>query len=216
MAGESQATQWTATHQQPISNPSATHRLPIGYPSATHRLPVGNRPPSAKSAAFAKSRASFVTSALPTLLPTPSDARPFHDVEWLADAFWFAAFAIAYSLPCALSLLLPAAASAQAAGIPPSTRQTFPADRAASVPQLAAAVRNTTSELAEAVSRYIADAASINRHYDLPNAPSQRSPLRGLYATWRSRLTEFDLNKLLQEGKVDYVLLTTTCAISSR
>ncbi|MBY0490676.1 MAG: DUF885 domain-containing protein [Gemmatimonadaceae bacterium] len=104
-------------------------------------------------------------------------------------------------------LALPAAASAQMAGIPASTRQTFPSDPAASVPSLSSILNNTTSELAEAVSRYSADASSLGRHYDTPDSPSQRARLKGLYTMWRKRLAEADFSKLSQEGKVDYVLL---------
>jgi uncharacterized protein (DUF885 family) len=104
-------------------------------------------------------------------------------------------------------LSLPALAGAQMAGIPASTRQTYPTDPAASVPSLASLMNSTTSELAEVVSRYAADASSIGRHYDTPDSPSQRARLRAHYSTWRTRLTELDFGKLSQEGKVDYVLL---------
>jgi uncharacterized protein (DUF885 family) len=104
-------------------------------------------------------------------------------------------------------LLLPAPARAQMAGIPASTRQTYPTEPAASVPSLASVMNSTTSELAEVVARYAADASSVNRHYDTPDSPSQRARLRALYSTWRTRLTELDFGKLSQEGKVDYVLL---------
>jgi uncharacterized protein (DUF885 family) len=107
----------------------------------------------------------------------------------------------------ACGLLLPASAFAQMAGIPASTRQTFPADPTASVPALASLLNTTTSELAEVVARYSADAGSLGRHYDTPDSPSQRTRLRGLYTTWRKRLAEADFSKLSQEARVDYVLL---------
>lgn len=110
-------------------------------------------------------------------------------------------------IPFVGGILLPAVSSAQMAGIPASTRQTFPADPAASVPALSSILNNTTSELAEAVSRYSADASSLGRHYDTPDSPSQRARLKDLYTMWRKRLAEADFNKLSQEGKVDYVLL---------
>jgi uncharacterized protein (DUF885 family) len=97
--------------------------------------------------------------------------------------------------------------SAQMAGIPASTRQSFPADPTASVPPLTTVMSTTTSELASVVSRYAADASSLGRRYDTPDAPSQQTRLRAFYSSWRTRLTELDFARLSQEGKVDYVLL---------
>lgn len=101
----------------------------------------------------------------------------------------------------------PCAIEAQTAGIPPTTRQIFPADPKASVPVLGSVMTSTTSELADIVVRYSADAGSLQRRYDTPDSPSRRARLKNFYGTWRQRLAEFDFGKLSQEGKVDYVLL---------
>lgn len=107
----------------------------------------------------------------------------------------------------ACGLLLPASLVAQGPGIPPTTRQIFPADAKASVPALTQFMRTTTSELAEVITRFGADQAALQRRYDGPDSKGQRARLRAFHTTWRERLRELDFDKLSQEGKVDYVLL---------
>jgi uncharacterized protein (DUF885 family) len=107
----------------------------------------------------------------------------------------------------ACGLLLPAALAAQGPGIPPSVRQTFPADPKASVPSLTQFMGTTTSELVEVVSRFGADQSSLQRRYDAPDSKVQRARMRAFYASWREQLAALDFGKLSQEGKVDYVLL---------
>lgn len=104
-------------------------------------------------------------------------------------------------------LLAPVALGAQGPGVPPSTRQVFPADPKASVPALSQFMGTTTSELADAISRFAADQTALQRRYDAPDSKSQRERMRAFFTTWRERLAEHDFGRLSQEGKVDYVLL---------
>ncbi|MFN5202474.1 MAG: DUF885 family protein [Gemmatimonas sp.] len=104
-------------------------------------------------------------------------------------------------------LLLPAVLTAQGPGIPPSTRQQFPADPKASVPAVAQLMRSTTSELADVVTRFAADQAALQRRYDGDDSPAQRRRLRAFFMAWREQLAAHDFDRLSQEGKVDYVLL---------
>jgi len=107
----------------------------------------------------------------------------------------------------ACGLLFPAGLIAQGPGIPPSTRQTFPADPKASVPALTQFMRTTTSELAEVITRFAADQQSLQRRYDAPDSKQQRARMRAFYTSWREQLAALDFGRLSQEGKVDYVLL---------
>ncbi|MCZ8012054.1 MAG: DUF885 family protein [Gemmatimonas sp.] len=104
-------------------------------------------------------------------------------------------------------LLLPAVLTAQGPGIPPSTRQQFPADPKASVPAVAQLMRSTTSELADVVTRFAADQAALQRRYDGDDSSAQRRRLRAFFMAWREQLAAHDFDRLSQEGKVDYVLL---------
>jgi uncharacterized protein (DUF885 family) len=74
-------------------------------------------------------------------------------------------------------------------------------------PNLTAIVGRPTSELANVVTRFSADAYSLSRRYDANNSPDQRTRTREFYTEWSRRLGEIDFDKLSQEGKVDYVLL---------
>lgn len=107
----------------------------------------------------------------------------------------------------ACGLLLPAVLTAQGPGIPPSTRQQFPADPKSSVPAVAQLMRSTTSELADVVTRFAADQAALQRRYDGDDSPAQRRRLRAFFMAWREQLAAHDFERLSQEGKVDYVLL---------
>jgi uncharacterized protein (DUF885 family) len=107
----------------------------------------------------------------------------------------------------ACGLVLPAVLTAQGPGIPPSTRQQFPADAKASVPVVSQLMRSTTSELADVVTRFAADQAALQRRYDGNDSPVQRRRLRAFFTAWREQLAAHDFERLSQEGKVDYVLL---------
>jgi len=77
-----------------------------------------------------------------------------------------------------------------------------------SVPNLTVLVAKPTSELESVVDRFNTDLTSISRRYDASDSPAQRARMREFYSTWARRLSEIDFEKLSQEGKVDYVLLS--------
>ncbi len=104
-------------------------------------------------------------------------------------------------------LAMPLMLSAQPGGVKPTTRQNFPADPAASVPALSALVSARSSEMADVVSRFASDQQVLQRRYDAPDSPAQRSRTRAFYTAWRSRLGELAFDKLSQEGKADYALM---------
>ena len=76
------------------------------------------------------------------------------------------------------------------------------------VPNLAEFTHRPGSELASVVDRFSIDRQSLNRRYDAAGSPSQRRRMREFYAGWNSQLAGLDFDKLSQEGKVDYVLLS--------
>ncbi len=76
------------------------------------------------------------------------------------------------------------------------------------VPNLARLVGTPGSELAGVVDRFGNDRQSINRRYDAAGSPAQRKRMREFYSGWSSRLAENNFDKLSQEGKIDYVLLS--------
>jgi uncharacterized protein (DUF885 family) len=80
--------------------------------------------------------------------------------------------------------------------------------RDSAVPNLAEIARRPGSELAAVVDRFANDRQSLNRRYDAFGSPSQRKRMREFYAGWNSQLAALDFDKLSQEGKVDYVLLS--------
>ena len=47
----------------------------------------------------------------------------------------------------------------------------------------------------------------LQRRYDAPDSPAQRTRTRAFYTAWRARLGELAFDKLSQEGKADYALL---------
>ena len=76
------------------------------------------------------------------------------------------------------------------------------------VPNLTILVARPTSELADVVDRFTTDLASVSRRYDATDSPAQRARMREFYSTWLKRVGEIDFDKVGQEGKVDYVLLS--------
>jgi len=102
---------------------------------------------------------------------------------------------------------VPLALSAQPGGVKTTTRQIFPTDPAASVPALSALVSARTSEMADVISRFASDQQVLQRRYDAPDSPAQRTRTRAFYKSWRTRLGELAFDKLSQEGKADYALL---------
>ena len=81
-------------------------------------------------------------------------------------------------------------------------------DSAASVPNLVALVATPKSELVDVVDRFNSDLNSISQRYDANNSPDQRKRMRDFYTGWGDKLAQIDFDKLSQEGKVDYVLLS--------
>jgi hypothetical protein len=110
-------------------------------------------------------------------------------------------------LAAASVLAFPLVLSAQPGGVKPTTQQNFPADPAASVPALTALVSARTSEMVDVISRFASDQQVLQRRYDAPDSPAQRSRTRAFYISWRNRLGELAFDKLSQEGKADYALL---------
>jgi len=102
---------------------------------------------------------------------------------------------------------VPLALSAQPGGVKTTTRQIFPTDPAASVPALSALVSARTSEMADVISRFASDQQVLQRRYDAPDSPAQRTRTRAFFTSWRTRLGELAFDKLSQEGKADYALL---------
>ena len=76
------------------------------------------------------------------------------------------------------------------------------------VPRLSEIIGRPASELAPVVERFSSDRQSISRRYDASGSPAQRKRMREFYNEWRSKISELDFDKLSQEGKVDYVLLS--------
>ena len=81
-------------------------------------------------------------------------------------------------------------------------------DSAASVPNLVALVATPKSELVDVIDRFNSDLNSISQRYDANNSPDQRKRMRDFYTGWGEKLAQIDFDKLSQEGKVDYVLLS--------
>ncbi|WP_396221630.1 DUF885 family protein [Gemmatimonas sp.] len=111
------------------------------------------------------------------------------------------------ALAAAALLAIPLVLSAQPGGVKPTTQQNFPADPAASVPALTALVSTRASEMVDVISRFASDQQVLQRRYDAPDSPAQRSRTRAFYIAWRNRLGELAFDKLSQEGKADYALL---------
>jgi len=110
-------------------------------------------------------------------------------------------------LAAAVLLAIPLVLSAQPGGVKPTTQQNFPADPAASVPVLTGLVSARSSEMADVISRFASDQQVLQRRYDAPDSPAQRTRTRAFYTSWRTRLGELAFDKLSQEGKADYALL---------
>ncbi len=102
---------------------------------------------------------------------------------------------------------MPMGLSAQPGGVKSTTRQHFPTDPALSVPALGALVSARTSEMADVIARFASDQQVLQRRYDAPDSPAQRTRTRAFYVSWRARLGELAFDKLSQEGKADYALL---------
>jgi uncharacterized protein (DUF885 family) len=76
------------------------------------------------------------------------------------------------------------------------------------VPNLVPTVAHSASELVDVVNRYSADLTSMSRRYDADGSPDQRKRMREFYNAWNVRLREIDFDKLSEEGKADYFLMS--------
>ena len=102
---------------------------------------------------------------------------------------------------------MPMELSAQPGGVKSTTQQNFPTDPALSVPALGALVSARTSEMVDVIARFASDQQVLQRRYDAPDSPAQRTRTRAFYVSWRARLGELAFDKLSQEAKADYALL---------
>ena len=102
---------------------------------------------------------------------------------------------------------MPMELSAQPGGVKSTTQQNFPTDPALSVPALSALVSARTSEMVDVIARFASDQQVLQRRYDAPDSPAQRTRTRAFYVSWRARLGELAFDKLSQEAKADYALL---------
>ena len=76
------------------------------------------------------------------------------------------------------------------------------------VPDLKPIAVAPVSELASVVTKYTQDSYSMARRYDATGSPAQRTRMREFLNEWRDRIAALDFDKLSQEGKIDYVLLS--------
>ena len=98
---------------------------------------------------------------------------------------------------------LPYAVQAQHDGV------SLPAGWSDDVPAIPALVTFSQSEsdLRTAVTRYVEDAASIERRYPVLYSPVRMERLRRFHEGWGDQLGEVDFDSLNHEGQIDYILL---------
>ena len=98
---------------------------------------------------------------------------------------------------------LPYAVQAQQDGV------SLPAGWSDDVPAIPALVTFSQSEsdLRTAVTRYVEDAASIERRYPVLYSPVRMKRLRRFHEGWREQLGDVDFDSLNHEGQIDYILL---------
>lgn len=109
-----------------------------------------------------------------------------------------------------LSLLLCALAATAAGRLPSAEAQTvaIPMSDPGGVPVLTGLVRAPQSELGEVVERFRSDWGALSRRYDADYSPARKKRLGEFFSAWQARLAELDFDRLSQEGKIDYILLT--------
>ena len=98
-------------------------------------------------------------------------------------------------------------AAAAAAGTIGAAQLRF--DPLASVPELDALIARPQSEMRDVVERYSVDVRSLGGRYDADGSPDQRTRMRAFYESWLTRLREIDFDKLGQEGRIDYLRLSS-------
>ncbi|MBA3849017.1 MAG: DUF885 domain-containing protein [Opitutus sp.] len=77
------------------------------------------------------------------------------------------------------------------------------------VPDLAAIVREGSSEMRGVVERYVADRGGLLVMHPVAGSPLQLRRLREFYAAWQGKLDAMDYDKLGVEGRIDWHLLQT-------
>src|SRR5690606_26317825 len=82
-------------------------------------------------------------------------------------------------------------------------------DALASVPELDALIARPQSEMRDVVERYSVDLRSLGGRYDADGSPDQRTRMRAFYESWLTRLREVEFGKLGQEGRIDYLRLSS-------
>ena len=100
-------------------------------------------------------------------------------------------------IPAALLLAAASSLSAQT-----------PAPASAYVPDLTTIESTTASEMRNVVERFSTDRDAVTRRWDTPYSAERRARLREFYAAWRSRLDAMPFDKMSQDGKVDWILLS--------
>lgn len=83
-----------------------------------------------------------------------------------------------------------------------------PTPASAYVPDLTTIESTTTSEMRNVVERFSTDRETVMRRWDTPYSSERRTRLREFYAAWRSRLDAMPFDKMSQDGKVDWILLS--------
>jgi uncharacterized protein (DUF885 family) len=78
------------------------------------------------------------------------------------------------------------------------------------VPRLAELVlpAGAASELRDVVARFVTDRNALQRRWNVEWAPMRRQRLREFYRGWTARLQELDFDRLSQQGRIDYILLS--------
>ncbi|MFN3652338.1 MAG: DUF885 family protein [Armatimonadota bacterium] len=64
-----------------------------------------------------------------------------------------------------------------------------------------------SSELRDAVERFVTDRNALNRRYDAPFSAETRGRLGAFYEEWWDRLQSADFERLSPEGRIDHVLM---------
>ncbi|HEX6134617.1 MAG TPA: DUF885 family protein [Longimicrobiales bacterium] len=105
------------------------------------------------------------------------------------------------SPPAAALLLASALTGPLAAQAADPLRETEP------IAPAAALTGATTSNLSDAVNRYVTDRAALLRRHDAPYSASRRDRLREFYTGWRARLAGLPFDSFDTEARIDYVLL---------
>src|SRR4051812_2831793 len=77
------------------------------------------------------------------------------------------------------------------------------------VPDVAALVTPSSSELRELVERFDTDRRDLERFYNVPGSTLRARRLREFFSTWQTRLAAVDFEKHGVEGRIDATLLRT-------